>query len=50
MVDGGRGAGGRDGVLKLMRFHRQRFDPIVSGQGTVAPRFPTACAFWAALS
>jgi len=50
MVDGGGGAGWRDGVFELMMLQRQLCDPSCSGQGPVAPRFPTTFDFLASLS
>jgi hypothetical protein len=37
-------------VLALMLLKLKLYDPIFSGQGTVAPRFPTAFDFLASLS
>jgi hypothetical protein len=38
------------GGLELVLLKLQLCDPIFSGQGTVAPSSPTACAFLASLS
>jgi len=50
MVDGGGWAGWCDDVFELMMRNLKLFDPIFSGQGTVAPSFSTAFDFLASIS
>jgi hypothetical protein len=50
MVNGRGWAGWREGVWELRLRKLQLCDPLFSGQGTVAPSFPTAFDFLASLS
>src|SRR5688572_1345932 len=44
IVDGARCLSGWDGIFELMSFNLKLFDAMFSGQGALAPSFPTLSA------